>query len=44
MENRSLATNVIEIKNQSTLKIRFDCGLNDNGKVIIKTRRIKLKY
>lgn len=38
MENRSLATSVIEVNNHSTLKMKFDCGLNDNGKVIMKTR------
>lgn len=38
MENKSLVTTVIEVKNHSTLKMKFDCGLNDNGKVIMKTR------
>lgn len=38
MENKSLATNVIEIQNHSTLKIKFDCGLNEHGKTVMKTR------
>lgn len=29
---------VSETKNPSTLKIKFDCGLNDNGKTIVKSR------
>lgn len=31
-------TQVQEIKNASSLKIKFDCGLGDNGKSITKTR------
>lgn len=38
MKNKSLATNVVELNNYSTLKIKFDCGLNDKGKTIIKTK------
>ena len=38
MENRELATDVVEIKNHSTLKMKFDCGVNDQGKAIMKTR------
>lgn len=38
MENKSLATSVVEINNHSTLKMKFDCGLNDQGKTITKTR------
>lgn len=38
MENKSLATSVIELNNHSTLKIKFDCGLNEQGKSITKTR------
>ncbi|MFQ9309265.1 MAG: DUF1659 domain-containing protein [Paraclostridium sordellii] len=29
---------VSETKNPSSLKIKFDCGLNDQGKTIVKTR------
>ena len=29
---------VSETKNPSSLKIKFDCGLNDNGKTIVKSR------
>lgn len=29
---------VSETKNPSALKIKFDCGLNDNGKSIVKSR------
>lgn len=29
---------VSETKNPSTLKIKFDCGLNDDGKTIVKSR------
>lgn len=38
MENRELATNVTEIKNPSSLKMKFDCGLGDNGRSIIRSR------
>ena len=29
---------VSETKNPTALKIKFDCGLNDQGKTIVKTR------
>lgn len=29
---------VSETKNPSTLKIKFDCGYDDNGKTIVKAR------
>lgn len=29
---------VSETKNPSSLKIKFDCGLNDDGKTIVKSR------
>jgi hypothetical protein len=29
---------VSETKNPSALKIKFDCGLDDKGKTIVKTR------
>lgn len=38
MENEKLATNVSETKNPSSLKMRFDCGLGDNGRTIVKSR------
>lgn len=38
MENNTLESSVVEIKNHSTLKMKFDCGLNDQGKTILKTR------
>ena len=30
MENQRLATSVVEAKNPSSLRDKFDCGLNDN--------------
>ncbi|CEN23984.1 DUF1659 domain-containing protein [Paraclostridium sordellii] len=38
METERLATNVTETKNPSSLKMRFDCGLGDNGRTIVKSR------
>ena len=38
MENTKLATSVTETKNPSSLKMRFDCGLGDNGRTIVKSR------
>lgn len=38
MQNRELATDVVEIKNPSSLKMKLDCGLGDNGRSIIKSR------
>lgn len=38
MENERLATNVAETKNPSSLKMRFDCGLGENGRTIVKSR------
>ena len=38
MQNRELAIEVTEIKNPSSLRVKFDCGLNDNGKTIVKSR------
>ena len=34
MEKQRLATSVVEAKNPSSLRVKFDCGLNDNGKTI----------
>lgn len=31
---------VVSVKNLSTLKLKFDCGLNNLGKVIIKTKSL----
>ena len=36
MEKQRLATSVVEAKNPSSLRV--DCGLNDNGKTIVKSR------
>ena len=38
MQNQREATSIVEIKNPSTLKMRFDCGEDDNGKIITKSR------
>ena len=38
MENTILATNVTETKSPSSLKMKFDCGLGDNGRTIVKSR------
>ena len=37
MQNRELAIEVTEIKNPSSLTIKFDC-LGDNGRSVIKSR------
>ena len=29
---------VSETKNASSLKLKFDCGMNDDGKTVIKSR------
>ena len=38
MEKQRLATSVVEAKNPSSLRVKFDCGLNDNGKTIVISR------
>ena len=38
MKNQKFTKSVIESKNPSSLKVKFDCGLNDNGKTIVKSR------
>ena len=38
MKNQKLTKSVVESKNPSSLKVKFDCGLNDNGKTIVKSR------
>lgn len=38
MENTKLAESVSETKNPSSLKVKFDCGLGDNGRTIVKSR------
>ena len=38
MPDSRVSTEVSETKNCSTLKIKFDCGLGDNGKTIVKSR------
>lgn len=35
---KALATDVVEINNASSLKLKFDCGENNEGKRIIKSR------
>lgn len=38
MPDNRLPTEVSETNNYSTLKIKFDCGLNNDGKTIVKSR------
>ena len=38
MKNQRLVKSVVEAKNPSSLKVKFDCGLNDNGKTVVKSR------
>ena len=38
MEKQRLATSVVEAKNPSSLRVKFDLWLNDNGKTIVKSR------
>jgi hypothetical protein len=38
MQDNRLSTEVSETQHGSTLKIKFDCGLNDDGKTIVKSR------
>ena len=38
MEPVTYATSIVETKNPSSLKIKFDCGLGENGKTITRTR------
>ena len=38
MEKQRLASRVVEAKNPSSLRVKFDCGLGDNGKTIVKSR------
>ena len=38
MEKQRLATSEVEAKNPSSLRVKFDCGLNDNGKTVVKSR------
>ena len=38
MQNRELATDVTEIKNFSSLRLKFDCGLGENGRSLIRSR------
>ena len=38
MEKQILTLSVVEAKNPSSLRLKFDCGLNDNGKTIVKSR------
>lgn len=36
--NERLVESVSETKNPSSLKMKFDCGLGDNGRTIVKSR------
>ncbi|CEP41879.1 Protein of uncharacterised function (DUF1659) [[Clostridium] sordellii] len=38
MPDSRVSTEVSETKNYSTLKIKYDCGLNGEGKTIVKSR------
>ncbi|CEN21094.1 DUF1659 domain-containing protein [Paraclostridium sordellii] len=38
MPDSRVYTEVSETKNYSTLKIKYDCGLNGEGKTIVKSR------
>lgn len=38
MVNQREATSVVETKNPSSLKMKFDCGIGDNGRSIIRSR------
>ena len=38
MKNERLVESVSETKNPSSLKMKFDCGLGDNGRTIVKSR------
>ena len=38
MEKQRLATSVVEAKNPSSLRVKFDCGLNDEIKNLLKLK------
>ena len=38
MKNQIFGKRVVEARNPSSLKVKFDCGLNDNGKTVVKSR------
>jgi hypothetical protein len=38
MADMNLAPNASENAQMSTLRIKYDCGLGDNGRTIVKTR------
>ena len=38
MKSERLASSITETKNPSSLKMKFDCGLGDNGRTIVKSR------
>ena len=38
MPDERLVSSIVEIKEGSSLKMRFDCGLNNEGKTIVKSR------
>ena len=44
MEKQRLTLSVVEAKNPSSLRVKFDCGLGDNGKTIVKSRKKLSNY
>jgi len=38
MPDMKLAPNASEVAQMSALRIKYDCGLGDNGRTIVKTR------
>ena len=38
MRNQKLYKRVVESKNPSSLRVKFDCGLNENGSTVVKSR------
>ena len=38
MADMKLATNASEVAQMSALRIKYDCGLGENGRTIVKTR------
>lgn len=38
MADMKLAQNASEVAQMSALRIKYDCGLGDNGRTIVKTR------
>ena len=38
MKNQILGKRVVEMKNPSSLRVKFDCGLNESGNTLVKSR------